>query len=829
MKRILVLLAFALITLPLAAQITVRGVVTSQTADPEPIGGATVYAPNLQLGTTTDSLGKWELTLDQTKFAKYVLLQFRSVGFQSAVVTVQLNGQKDDYRTDISLRPEVYQLEGLVVRSVRVEEREPFVGYNLSGDQLRSRNIGQDMPFLLRFTPSAVVTSDAGSGFGYNGMRIRGSDATRTNVTINGIPLNDSESQGTFWVNLPDFASSVSSVQIQRGVGTSTNGAGAFGAGVHLSTLRLHEDAYGRLSQSYGSFNSRKTALEFGTGLTGKQFSIDGRISRIHSDGYIDRASADQESYYLSAGWWGRKSNVQAIVFHGQERTYQAWFGVPAQYAEQADLRTYNPAGQRSDGTFHDDQVDNYQQTHYQLHYQQSLPDNWALHLAGHYTRGAGYFEEYKDRELEAALFSPEATFSFYGLANPIVGGDTLQSTDLIRRRWLDNHYVGTVFSLEHSATAWTLTLGGAASRYFGRHYGELIWARFASNSEKGFRYYDADADKTDANVYGKIDWSFTTDWSAYLDLQIRHVDYSLEGLDNSRTDRHRYTFFNPKVGLSWQSGPTSRLFLSLAVAQREPGRFDFLDAGPDRIPRPEQLVDLELGWKKSWSKASLAINAFGMYYHDQLALTGTINQDALPVRVNIPKSSRIGAEISGNWQVSSALNLSGSAALSDNRIASFTEFIDNWDTGQQESVLHTNTHLAFSPPHIADLSAEYLITNLDHLQLSAQLISKYVGRQYIDNTSRIETSLDPYWFSDVVIRFDAQTTVFREFSASLLVRNAFDARFSSNAWTYRYISGFDARPSDPYARLEQGNTYNLTGFFPQAGRNIMVSLTVGF
>ena len=828
MRPILVLSLLWMITsFTAVAQVNIQGRVTD--SESSPIQAVAVSISDQKIGTITDNSGEWTLDAFGFEASDTIRIRFAKLGYSPLDRTIVIKSGTNNYVLNISLEQTVYDLEGLVVRSVRAGENEPFASTDLDGESLNARNIGQDMPFLLRYTPSSTVTSDAGTGFGYNGLRIRGSDATRTNVTINGVPLNDAESQGTFWVNLPDFASSVSSVQIQRGVGTSTNGAGAFGAGVHLSTLDLKGEAYGKLSQSIGSFQSRRSAIAFGTGLLNEQFTVDGRVSRIHSDGYIDRASADQEALFLSAGWWGKRSSLQAIVFHGQERTYQAWFGVPAQFVNEPSLRTFNPAGQRSDGGFHSDQVDDYQQTHYQLHFQHSLSADWALHAAGHYTRGAGYFEEYKDREQEAAFFSPEATFAFYGLPNPLVNGDTIFDTDLIRRRWLDNHFVGTVFSIERSTKSSTLTLGGAASRYFGRHFGEVDWARFASTSEKGYRYYDADADKTDINFYGKLDFPLAQHINAYIDLQVRHVDYALEALDNSKTNTYRYTFFNPKAGLSWKSGPASSAFISLAAAHREPGRFDFLDAGESRTPRAERLADLELGWKHTRGNVSFEANAFGMYYRDQLALTGAINQDALPIRVNIPESYRIGIELTGGWQPASRLDFSWAATISDNRITAFTEYIDNWDTGQQETVEHKGTQLAFSPPIIAHVLAGYTLLESEKSSVRTSLMTKYIGRQYLDNTSRITASLDPYWFSDMMVSLESSSGFLNKFSFSLLIRNVFDARFSSNAWTYRYISEFDTTPIDPYARLEEGKTYNLTGFFPQAGRNFMFRIELEF
>jgi iron complex outermembrane receptor protein len=816
----------------LHAQLQLSGEVTDAESG-KPLQGAQVSLEGTTLGTTTAEDGSFRLYAPQLQPGTYQL-QLSFLGYAELTRSFSFSRKGEDVEVSVELPPVTFTLTQVNVEgwsgpfiSPELQKAAPFSFTTLQKPELEVRNLGQDVPFLLRYTPSAVATSDAGAGIGYTGLRIRGSDATRTNVTINGVPLNDAESQGTFWVNLPDFTTSVQELQVQRGVGLSTNGAGAFGAGVHMRTLKQKAKAYGQSSNSYGSFNTWRNNLEFGTGLLQNRFTIDGRLSRITSDGYIDRASAEMESWFLSTGWWGDNFSLQAMVFHGQEVTYQAWYGVPVQYADDDELRTFNPAGQKADGSFHDNQVDDYQQTHYQLHYQQDYAGDWSSHIGLHYTRGMGFFEEFQDKQLAAAAFSPEATFAFYGLEDIVIGGDTIRETDLIRRRWLDNHFYGAIYSLNYEGDDLRLTIGGAANNYEGGHFGELIWSEFASDSDQGYRYYDVEAQKTDINGYVRAQYSFSSQWEAFADLQYRHVRYEWEPLDASVQNLNTFNFFNPKLGLTYRWRPDVRAYASFALANREPGRFDFLDADPGQTPRAERLYDWEAGLEKRWRKSFININAYYMQYQDQLALTGEINQDALPIRVNIPESYRLGLELNGQVQAGEKWQFAGALALSQNKIGSFTEFIDNWDTFGQEQVEHENTDLAFSPPVVGHASVRYAFLDKAEHGLTAELMGKYVGRQYLDNTSRKAGSLDPYFFNDLQIRYVWRPGFVESISLNLLVRNLFDTQFSANGWIYRFRSGFDPRETDPYAQLEEGNTYNLTGLYPQAGRNFLLGLTI--
>lgn len=814
------------------AQITLSGKVADKQTG-EPLVGASVFLADQPEGTISGSEGRYQWVLNDLPPGTYVL-ECTFIGYRSFRQTFSFEEPGSTLDISFNLEEERIALSQVEVRAIsggyanpNIEESPPFTFTTLQKGDLEVRNLGQDVPFLLRFTPSAVVNSDAGTGIGYTGIRIRGSDGTRTNVTINGVPLNDAESQGTFWVDLPDFATSVEDLQIQRGVGLSTNGAGAFGAGVHLRTISRKIEPFAQSASSFGSFNTLKNNLSFGTGLLEKGITVEGRLSRISSDGYIDRGSADLNSYFLQAGWWGKKSNLQALLFHGHEVTYQAWFGVPVQYADDIDRRTYNPAGLRSDGSSHPGQVDDYQQTHYQLHYRHTLSGAWSAHLGLHYTRGLGFFEEYKDKSLEAAVFSPEATFAFYGLDNLIVGGDTLLESNLIRRRWLDNHFLGTVWSFDYEGSRVLLTIGGAASLYRGGHFGEVTWMEFASSSEQGERYYDVDAHKKDLNVYTRAQYDLGAGWQAFADLQLRRVGYTWEPLSGVGENVETYLFFNPKAGLSYRWKPGVRTYLSAAIANREPGRFDFLDADPGKKPNPENLFNVEAGYEKQGQKGGFLLNGFLMYYRNQLALTGEINQDALPVRVNIPESYRLGVELSGNQKLGEKWQIDVAVALSENKIQAFTEFIDNWDSGIQETVIHQHTRLAFSPAVVSHASLRHFLLQQEKQSLELGIVGKYVSRQYLDNTSRKIASLDPYFFNDFQVQYTIKPSFVNSISINLLVRNVFNVLYSPNGWIYRYRSAYDARSVDPYAQLETGNTYHLMGLFPQATRNFLIGVRV--
>jgi iron complex outermembrane receptor protein len=704
------------------------------------------------------------------------------------------------------------QLEEVNVNALRATEKTPMTYTNLEKEVIEEQNLGQDLPYLLSNTPSVVTTSDAGAGVGYTGFRVRGTDPTRINVTINGIPLNDSESQGVWWVNMPDFASSIDNIQIQRGVGSSTNGAAAFGATINLKTDGLNSEAYAVSNNTLGSFNTRKNNVEFGTGLLAHKFTFDGRLSRISSDGFIDRATSDLKSFYLSGGYYGDDDVLKAIVFSGKERTYQAWNGVPFNYLSIDSLRNFN-------SYTYENEVDNYGQTHYQLHYNKQLDANSSYNAALHYTKGAGYYEQYKGGE----------EFADYGLNNLFIGGDTITETDLIRRKWLDNDFYGAIFSYNRSFNRLAMTIGGASNTYTGRHYGEIIWAEYASNGELGHVYYDNEATKVDQNIYGKFNYQLNDKFNLYTDLQKRLIEYSFEGLDEDGStleETVNFDFFNPKFGLFYQIDLDKSAYASFAIANKEPNRNDFVESSPNSRPTHETLYDTEMGYKFSGNSLSFGINAYYMIYENQLVLTGQINDVGAYTRTNIDYSERKGIEVEAAAKLTNKLSWAANATFSQNTIAQYTEYVDNWDTWGQEATTYEGTDLAFSPNLIWSNTFKYELNN----NINAQFISKYVGDQYIDNTSSSERMLDAYLIHTGRISWDINCKLFPVAQINFQVNNLLDEQYSNNAWIYKFISeGYDPRPDDAYVNANSEGGYNMAGYFPQAGRNYLLGISLGF
>ena len=703
------------------------------------------------------------------------------------------------------------ELDEVNVNALRASEKTPMTFTNISKDAIEEQNLGQDLPYLLSTTPSLVTTSDAGAGVGYTGFRVRGSDPTRINVTINGIPLNDSESQGVWWVNMPDFSSSIDNIQIQRGVGSSTNGASAFGATINLKTDGLNSKAYAFTNNTIGSFNTLKNNIEFGTGLINSKFTIDGRLSKISSDGYIDRATSDLKSFYLSAGYYGTDEVLKAIIFSGKERTYQAWNGVPFNYLKDDSLRTFN-------SYTYENEVDNYGQTHYQLHYTKQLNNKTNYNIALHYTKGAGYFEQYKSGE----------AFADYGLIDIMIGDIIISETDLIRRRWLDNDFYGSVFSYNTTYNNIDVTLGGAWNTYEGKHYGEIIWAQYASNGALGHTYYDNDANKVDRNAYAKLQYLLSNNINLYADLQNRFIDYTFIGFDedgNNVEQSTKFDFFNPKFGFHYQISDNKSAYASFAVANKEPNRNDFVESSPNSRPMHETLYDTELGYKLVGNNFHLGINAYYMIYENQLVLTGQINDVGAYTRTNIDYSERKGIEIEASYHINDKLNWTGNTTFSENKIASFTEYVDNWDTWGQEMILYQNTDISFSPDLIWASTFNYKLRD----NFKVQLISKYVGDQYIDNTSSTDRMLDAYIVHIGRFSWDINSNLFSSAKLTFQVNNLLDEKYANNAWVYRFISeGWDPTGTDPYVNANNEGGYDMAGYFPQAGRNFLIGISLG-
>lgn len=713
-------------------------------------------------------------------------------------------------------------LNEVVVSATRVNKNSPVAHENITADDIEKQNHGVDLPILLDQSTSVVTTSDAGAGVGYTGIRIRGSDATRVNVTINGIPLNDAESQGSYWVDLPDISSSTASIQIQRGVGSSTNGAGAFGASINLNTLGSDGvKSFGEISNSFGSFNTIKNTVRFGTGLLNNNWTFEGRLSQLKSDGYIDRASSDLKSYYLSGGYVGDKTMLKAVVFSGHEKTYQAWNGVPVRYLDSSDasLRTYN-------SYTYENEVDNYDQSHYQLHFVQRISKYSKFNMSLHYTRGLGYYEQFRVGD----------AFSAYGLENIFTAaGDTIANTDLIRRRWLDNHFYGTVFSYNYNKKALNLTLGGGANQYIGGHYGEVVWAQYASNGQIRHRYYDDDATKNDVNFYAKLDYKIGEKLNVLVDLQQRMIQYDFLGFDNelnSSSQSINASFFNPKAGVNYILSDKHSFYGFFGVGNKEPNRDDYTNSTPNSRPSHESMTDIEVGYKLKYKKAYANINIYSMDYTNQLILTGAINDVGAAVRTNVASSYRRGIEISGGVSLLKNLEWKMNTTFSDNKIASFTEFIDDWDTWGQVETNYENTDIAFSPSLIASNQLIFKpVSSEKHGDIELALVTKYVGDQYIDNTSNRNRMLAAYLVNDIRMQYSVKTKLFKEIVWSVWVRNFTNTQYVSNAWVYKFKSAnYNPVPNDAFANKESvDGRYNLIGAFPQAGINFFTGLILKF
>lgn len=701
-------------------------------------------------------------------------------------------------------------LQPVEIRSLRAGSNSPFAKTELNKKDIEKANLGQDLPYLLQYTPSSVVTSEAGAGVGYTGIRVRGTDGTRINVTLNGIPVNDAESQGTFFVNFGDLASSTGSIQLQRGVGTSTNGAGAFGATMSISNMEQMEKAGTEIINSYGSFDTWRHTVKAGTGLLKNGLQFDVRMSQINSRGYIDRSNSDLKSMQFLAGWKASdKTQLRFMLMTGKERTKQAWNGVPEDSLE--TNRTYNELGMRADGSFYNNQTDNYQQDYYQFFVDHKFSKYLTGHVAAFMTRGKGYYQEYKLGQ----------AYADYGLQDNIRNNDTLTSTDIIRQLWLDNYYYGSVFSLIYEKNKTQLTFGGGWNQYTGEHYGDVIWA-LDGGVPDNHRWYDLDAQKNDLNLYAKIEQKAGEKLMLFGDVQYRNVAYNIYGFrDNPAIEAIPvYNFINPKAGVTYfianNNSKIEKLYASVAVANKEPNRNDF-EASPINQPQHEQLYDAEVGYDRTVSNLHINANYFYMHYRNQLVLTGQINDVGAYTRTNVPVSYRTGIELQAAYVPNYWLKVFGNATYSQNKIQDFTEYIDNYDnpTGAQDMVAHGTTDIAFSPNLIGAAGitlSPFRYMNKEQM-LEFDLLGKYVGQQYLDNTSDANRSIDPYGLCDIRIRYSIKTKPFKELGLNLMLNNVLNQQYVSNGYTFSYIAG--------------GQLSTVNYYYPQAGFNFLLGVTM--
>lgn len=785
MKKMFLGICYLLFTQALIAQGLLGKVTDSGTGAPIP--SATIELDNFTFLIANDS-GEFEFKTVKPGSHK---IRITAIGFRSYEGVIEPSSHQAVFtleRINLFMQP-------VEVRATRAGEKAPFTKTNISKRQIEKLNLGQDLPFILNQTPSVIINSDAGNGIGYTGIRIRGSDATRINMTINGIPYNDAESQGLFFVNLPDLASSVNNIQIQRGVGTSSNGPGAFGATINLSTNEVNTTAYGEINNSVGSFNSWKHTVKLGSGLIDDHFTVDARLSKISSDGYIDRAATDLQSIYVSGAYLNDKTSVRVNIISGKETTYQAWNGVA-----ESDLktnRTINYAGTEKPGEPYKNETDNYRQDHYQLFVNHQFTNKITFNTALFLTQGKGYYEQYKK----------EQNFSDYGLPDFIHGGDTLTQTDLIRQLWLDNNFYGQVFSVFYESPKDQLTVGGGWTRYDGNHYGHVIWAE--TGVPDNYRWYDLDAYKTDLNIYSKYQRRLSDKLEAFADIQYRKVLYDIDGFrDNPSLSIHNtYHFVNPKLGLTYNAG-SYQLYASYSVGNKEPNRDDF-EAGQQQQPKAERLHDVELGVEKKMASHHWGATLYYMRYKDQLVLTGKVNDVGSYTRINIPDSYRFGIELQGSSRITNWLNASANLTWSRNRIQNFTEYYDDYDNGGQKTVQYNSTDISFSPSLIGGAS----LTVIPAKNAEIGLFGKYVSRQFLDNTSNRERSLRPYFVQDIRFAYTLKQFLFKETNLIFAVNNVFNKKYEPNGYSFSYLAG---------GQLTTENYY-----YPMAGTNFMVAVNI--
>jgi iron complex outermembrane receptor protein len=763
------------------AQHSLNGKVSDRNG--RPLTGATVQLDDSKQAAVTDEWGEFQF--GRVTEGNHTL-RLRFVGYTEITISVSVPRSE---KMDLVMEESTTMTDAVMVQATRAGESVPATFLNVSKQVIEKQNFGQDLPILLNWTPSVVTTSDAGAGVGYTGIRIRGSDATRVNVTLNGIPYNDAESQSTFWVDIPDIASSTQSIQIQRGVGTSTNGAGAFGASINLQTHSLQADRYADLIVAGGSFGTQRYTVRAGTGLLNDRWAFDAKLSRIVSDGYVERASSDLSSYYLSGGYHGKNTMIKAIAFGGKERTYQSWYGVD-EFTLQTNRRM-NYAGALYDTNgaitgYYGNQVDNYTQNHYQLHGSQQLGERWNATAAVHYTYGRGYYEEYHQSR----------SFASVGLPDFVQPDSTYAATDMVLRKWLDNHFYGATWSLQYEGGKSSVIFGGAYHVYSpAKHFGEITWAQLTGSVVPGYRYYNGNSQKYDGNVYLKWTYQLSERFSTFADLQYRGVRYNTSGTRDDQSAYavdDRFDFVNPKVGVSFSLDPRNTLYASYAITHREPNRSDYLEGATK--PRQERLNNLELGLRRTADRYALEVNYYLMQYTDQLVQTGELDNAGYPIRANVGNSFRTGVELNGTVRFSDTWNWTANAAWSVNRNNDFVIIENNIPVMR-------DTRIILSPGVIA--GSQLAWKPLPGLETA--WLSKYVGEQFLDNTENAAVRMAGYWINDLRIAYEFSPRGLRTLGFSVLVNNLFDVMYSSNGYSYAGV---------PY-------------YYPQAGRNIMAMMTV--
>ena len=784
----------------------IRGIVKD--AEGEALIGANVVVENTFLGVISNVDGEFELGLDEKKSYDITVSY---MGYDSYVIHASPPFHE---QYDVVLQTSMFIADEVVVRATRAGNKTPMAYENMEQEEIEAQNMGQDMGYLLSLTPSLVQSSESGTGIGYTNFRIRGADPSRINITVDGIPLNDAESQQVFWVNMPSFSSSLSSIQVQRGVGTSTNGAAAFGATVNMQTATPSREAYADISSTFGSYNTWINTVKAGTGLIKDRLSFDFRYSNLKSDGYVDYAFSDNQSMQFTGNYFTKKGRIKANVILGEQHSGISWWGV-----DEATLdinRTYNPAGQyvtpSGENRYYENQTDNYWQNHYHLVYSTNLTENLLLNAAIFYVDGKGYYEQFKQDEDVADYYLPEI----------VIENDTITRTDLVRQKWLDNDFYGTVFSLIWSGDQMKLTGGGGINRYVGDHFGEIIWMRYAGDTEKEHEWYRNDSEKWDGSLYLKSNYQITNRLNLFADVQYRYVNYLLAGIDDDGFMReldqeHIFHFFNPKLGAQVEIDATQYAYASFSIGNREPTRQNFKDATGDSesTPRAEQLRDLEMGYSFSSHSLAASVNLYYMDYNNQLVPTGEISNDGYPIMTNVEKSYRAGIELSIGVKPVSFVEWNASLTLSRNRIRDFEESYVDYSSSTWEGTATSRTlgdvDIAYSPSVISSSDLAF------HLAESMELhfISQYVSEQYFVNTMNESMKLDA-WFVNS-LRFDYSFPLKKVgiIGLQLQVNNLFNSLYENNAYGGTW--------------WQDGEEYYWSAYFPQATINYLAKVSLRF
>ncbi len=800
--RIVIVSVFLCICTVLFSQHSIQGVVISEENEPM-MGQSVVLSPGNKVAITNIE-------------GKFIFENIKTGTYTLVLPECWINNETE-ILIDKSIENVVLyfsnaiNIDEVIINSVRFNQKNNPTQKTMSRDDIVTELGVTDMPYIIQNTPAVVVTSDAGAGVGYTGMRIRGTDQTRINVTINGIPLNDAESQNVFFVDLPDLAASAESIQIQRGIGTSSNGAASFGASVNVKTHAHQENAGATVSASYGSFDTKKASINFHTGELTRGFYLNGRISKIESDGYIERATSDLSSIAVSPLFIFNKSSLRYDLLYGKERTYQAWYGISKGQLD--ENRRFNPAGTERAFAPYREQVDDYKQVHHQIHFNTSVSSKSNLGVSLHYTPGKGFFEEYKADEDRLD----------YGLNPVLLPSDTIFNTDLVRRRWLDNDFYGIVASFSHDFSATEeMIIGGGWNHYAGRHFGEIIWAEFAQDVFVENKYYDNDANKYDGNVYVKYSKKFSNDIAGFVDLQLRSIKYDFEGpdLDGRLTDQTDELFFtNPKLGLKYKVDKKVQLFFQTGVAQKEPNRNDYTESSPNSRPKAERLWDTEFGAIYKNGNAQVSTNVYLMTYKDQLVLNGQINDVGAATRINVDNSYRTGLELDFEWKIAEPWRINGNYAFSQSRLKQLTQYVDDYDEsfnylGQKQIDLR-NRPLTFSPEHVAFGQVTCVPVHSQKHQLQIYFRGKYVGEQFIDLSGDHQNVLPSYQVFDTGATIRLNNVIGQTLEIKAMVNNIFSHEYSANAWSYKYF-------------IDDVLTYDQ-GFYPQALRHFLISASVTF